>query len=55
LFQLKVGLTRPGDAEDELEEYSSDDINDAKLLRDFGITKIDERPLFDGFFPEKKS
>jgi hypothetical protein len=49
-FQLVVFLARPGE-EGDLEEYSSDDINDAKLLRHFGITTIDKRPLFDGFFP----
>jgi hypothetical protein len=50
-FQLVVALARPGEEGNEPEEYSSDDINDAKLLRHFGITTIDRRPLFDGFFP----
>ena len=54
-FRLVVVLARPGVEEDELEEYTSDDINDAKLLRHFGITTIDRRPLFDGFFPVKKT
>jgi hypothetical protein len=54
-FQLVVVLARPDEEGDELEEYSSDDINDAKLLRHFGITTIDGRPLFDGFFPLKKT
>ena len=30
------------------------DINDAALLRNFGITTVDGRPLFDGFFPRRK-
>jgi hypothetical protein len=53
-FALQVVLARPGQEQDELEEYRSDDINDAKLLRHFGITTVDRRPLFDGFFPLKK-
>ena len=54
-FRLVVSLTRPADAAGIKEEYSSDDINDAKLLRHFGITTIDKRPLFDGFFPLRHS
>lgn len=52
-FRLVVVLARPGQSEAGLEEYSSDDVNDAKLLRHFGITTLDGRPLFDGFFPLK--
>ncbi len=51
-FRLVVTLARPG--QDDLETYSSDDINDAALLRHFGITTVDGRPLFDGFFPLRK-
>jgi hypothetical protein len=59
-FRLLVTLARPraeGGEEEEntLEVYSSDDINDAKLLRHFGIATVDRRPLFDGFFPLKKA
>jgi len=54
-FRLVVVLARPGDEGGELEEYCSDDINDAKLLRHFGITTVDRKPLFDGFFPLKRT
>jgi hypothetical protein len=50
-FQLVVVLARSDEEGGDLEVYSSDDINDAKLLRHFGITTIDGRPLFDGFLP----
>ncbi len=51
-FSLSVTLARPG--ADELETYSTHDINDAALVRNFGITTVDRRPLFDGFFPLRK-
>ena len=54
-FQLVVVLARPGEGTEAWEEYTSDDINDAKLLRHFGITTVDGAPLFDGFFPLSKS
>ncbi len=50
-FELRVVLARPGDGEDSLESYESHDINDAALLRHFGIATISGRPLFDNFFP----
>jgi hypothetical protein len=50
LFSLVVTLARPGEDQDDLEEYRSSDINDAALVRNFGITTIDGRPLFDGYF-----
>jgi hypothetical protein len=50
-FNVVVILARPGDGQDALEEYRSSDINDAGLLRHFGITTVNGRPLFDGFFP----
>ncbi len=53
-FSLSVTLARPGDEHDELEKYRTSDINDAALIRHFGITTVDRRPLFDGFFPERK-
>jgi hypothetical protein len=49
-FSLVVYLSRPGEEVDGLEEYQSSDIDDAALLRHFGITTVDGRPLFDGFF-----
>ena len=52
-FRLVVILAKPGQNEDPLETYSSDDINDAALLRHFGITTLDTLPLFDGFFPQR--
>lgn len=45
----------PTDNGDELEQYSSDSINDAILLRHFGITTLNGRPLFDGFFPSDEA
>jgi hypothetical protein len=53
-FTLSVTLARPGEERDELETYRTDDINDAALLRNFGITTVDGSPLFDGFFPLRK-
>ncbi|MEO6812231.1 MAG: hypothetical protein ABI353_24245 [Isosphaeraceae bacterium] len=53
-FSLVVTLARPGQDQEELETYSSDKINDATLLRHFGITTVDGRPLFDGFLPMRK-
>jgi hypothetical protein len=50
-FSLSVTLARPGEEHDELETYCTNDINDAALLRHFGITTVEGRPLFDGFFP----
>ena len=52
-FSLSVTLARPGEEQDELETYSTRDINDAALVRNFGITTIDRRPLFDGFLPQR--
>jgi hypothetical protein len=53
-FSLTVTLARSVEGQDELETYSTHDINDAALLRNFGITTVDGRPLFDGFFPRRK-
>ena len=53
-FRLNVTLAQRGPERDELEAYSSNDINDAALVRHFGITTVDHRPLFDGFFPLRK-
>lgn len=54
-FQLSVTLARPGEEQDELETYTTEDIHDAALLRHFGITTADGRPLFDGFYPLRKN
>jgi len=53
-FSLTVTLARPGEEQDVLETYQTDDINDATLLGNFGITTVDGRPLFDGFFPDRR-
>lgn len=53
-FSLNITLARHGEEEDELEAYRSNDINDAALLRHFGITTVNDQPLFDGFFPLRK-
>jgi hypothetical protein len=52
-FHLRVVLARPGEGQDQEEIYETkdDEINDAALLRHFGIAKIGNQPLFDGFFP----
>ncbi|HQU44157.1 MAG TPA: hypothetical protein PK867_15160 [Pirellulales bacterium] len=49
-FALDVCLVLPGDGED-LERYHSTDINDATLLRHFGVATINGEPLFEGFYP----
>jgi hypothetical protein len=49
-FSLRVVLARPGEGQDVLEGYQSSDINDAALVRHFGITTVDGLPLFDGFY-----
>lgn len=50
-FSLVVVLARRGAEQDDLESYSSEDINDAVLVRHFGIITVNEKPLFDCFFP----
>ena len=50
-FSLTVTLARPGDGQVAPEEYRSQDINDAALVRHFGIATISGLPLFDGFYP----
>jgi hypothetical protein len=52
-FRLSVTLAPPGGKQDELETYCTDNIKDAALLRNFGITTVNSRPLFDGFFPRR--
>ncbi len=53
-FNLSVTLARPGEDQVVSETYRTNDINDAALLRNFGIMTVDGRPLFDGFFPLRK-
>ena len=53
-FGLTVKLARRGEEPDERDVYHTEDINDATLLRNFGITTVDKRPLFDGFNPSRK-
>ena len=48
-FRLCVRLSPPHQP-DQLEEYESTDINDAVVLRHLGILKMDDRPVFDGFY-----
>ncbi len=50
-FSLTVTLARPGQGQEASEEYCSQDIFDAALVRHFGIAAISGRPLFDGFYP----
>ncbi len=53
-FSLFVVLARPDVQQDELEEYRSRDIFDARLLREFGIGTVTERPLFAGYSPPRE-
>lgn len=53
-FRLVVVLARPGEDQDGLESYSSGDIKDAALVRHFGISTIEGRPLFDSYYPLRK-
>ena len=47
-FGLRVKVVS---AEGEPEEvYESDDIDDAAVFRHFGILKMDDHPVFDGFY-----
>jgi hypothetical protein len=47
-FHLRVVLSSPYGEPDEA--YESENINDASLLRHFGIMTMDNKPLFDGFY-----
>lgn len=47
-FSLRVRLQNDRNLP---EVYASDDINDAALLRHFGIMSMDGSPIFDGFYP----
>lgn len=47
-FMLRIVLRSPADEE---ETYESNDVDDAALLRHFGITKMYGRPLLAGYYP----
>ena len=47
-FSLRIQLVSPEDGTSE--EYASEDIDDAAVLRHFGILKMGDRPVFDGFY-----
>ena len=49
-FQMRVRLSSPDDGGND-EIYESEDIDDAGILRHIGIMKVDEKPVFDGFYP----
>ena len=50
-FGLRFILARPSESgEDQLETYESTEVGDTALLRHLGVTKVDGRPLFDGFY-----
>ena len=49
-FQMKVRLSSPYQ-EGEDETYESQDIDDAVILRHLGVMKMDDKPVFDGFYP----
>lgn len=49
-FRLRVRLVSMYD-DKVREEYETTDIDDAVVLRHFGIMKMNDRPVFDGFYP----
>lgn len=48
-FCLRVVLSSPYEA--KTENYESEDISDAAVLRHLGISKVNDQPVFDGFYP----
>jgi hypothetical protein len=50
-FSLTVTLARGEGAQGTAEEYRSQDIFDAPLLRHFGYGTVCDQPLFEGFYP----
>jgi hypothetical protein len=50
-FSLLVVLARPGAEPHDREEYRSQDIMDFRLLWDFGVGTVGDKPLFAGFYP----
>lgn len=50
-FEIEIVLKSPyGAPTDQLEAYQSNDIDDSVVLRHLGIMKVDEKPVFDGFY-----
>lgn len=49
-FRLRIRLVSMDNAIQK-EEYETTDIDDAVVLRHFGIMKMNDRPVFDGFYP----
>jgi hypothetical protein len=49
-FRLRVRLVSMYDT-NQREEYQTTDIDDAVVLRHFGVMKMNDRPIFDGFYP----
>ena len=47
-FGLRVKVTSPEGQPEEI--YESSDIDDAAVFRHFGILKMDDHPVFDGFY-----
>lgn len=47
-FTLRVQLVSPEDG--TTDEYESQNIDDAAIFRHFGILKMGNRPVFDGFY-----
>jgi hypothetical protein len=54
VFSLLVILARPGEEPPHLEEYRSQDIMDVRLLWNFGVGTVCEKPLFAGFSPPRE-
>lgn len=50
-FALDAWLAPPGPSDNAIEHYRSTDINDATLVRHFGVASINGKPLFEGFYP----
>jgi hypothetical protein len=48
-FNLQIRLVSPDSG--SREEYRSEDIDDAAMLRHLGILKMGGKPVFDGFYP----
>jgi hypothetical protein len=46
-FHLKIVVSSPDQGQ---ETYPSVDIQDATLLRHFGVASLDGKPVFDGFY-----
>jgi hypothetical protein len=49
-FRMEVRLKSPYEAAED-EVYHSEDIDDAVVLRHLGMMKMDNQPIFDGFYP----